>query len=350
MAIGLAGVLLALLQPEVRRFLRLERSRPIQVPELDRKQNARFSFSFQYPVTWDRHDPANQDGYRFQNPKDSRVSLSAWGRYSHLAGDSDSSGTGEVLYGSRDSPEFSHFANELINRARLDSRILDHRAHGLHTFSWREDGGRICESRGDLPGLRLKRELLKSGTRYISNEVWTLFDGIEYGICFEVPLSEFKRYEDLALSLVSSLRIIRRDYFNQISSAKGMDGLEGESGSSLHNHTPSETQSIPIPLVVDMPYSAARLGLKAAGWQHMALPAYGYNQSRQKDVSERPDEAELCNAFPELEECSAQGHCRMRFFDHQGNQLFVVTYGPILSDRQLVRNWWLIDKQPRDDL
>ena len=71
----------------------------------------------------------------------------------------------------------------------------------------------------------------------------------------------------------------------------------------------------------------------------MALPAYGYSEDHPKVVSECPGHSEICNALPELEACSSNGHCRMRFYDHQGNQLIVTTYGRVLTENQLVRYW-----------
>jgi len=107
---------------------------------------------------------------------------------------------------------------------------------------------------------------------------------------------------------------------------------------------PIQKSSLPIPLVVEMPYSVARYELRKAGWQHMALPAYGYSEDHPKVVSECPGHPEICNALPELEACSSQGYCRMRFYDHQGNQLIVSAYGQVLTENQLVRCWWIEDK------
>jgi hypothetical protein len=193
--IALVGLILALVIPEVRRFIGLEQSPPVAAPALERIQSARFSFSFAYPVTWDRHDPINGDGYQFLDPKDSRVSVAAWGSHAHRSYD-----------------EFYEYAEKLKKDVdRSGSKILDSRPHGLHTFSWLKEDGDLVETREDIPGLRLKRQLHISGTKYISQEVRAFYDGIEYGICFQAPSSEFKKYEDLALILVSSLRVLKRN-------------------------------------------------------------------------------------------------------------------------------------------
>jgi hypothetical protein len=120
---------------------------------------------------------------------------------------------------------------------------------------------------------------------------------------------------------------------------------ERKSKTELHPRLDSiRKSSLPIPLVVGMPYSVVRYELRKAGWQHMALPAYGYNEEHPKVMSECPGHPEVCNSLPELEACSSQGHCRMRFHDHEGNQLIVSTYGPVLTKDQLVRYWWIEDK------
>ena len=49
--------------------------------DLETEVNPRFGFSFSYPKTWDRVDPANADGSSYFDPKEPRVSFSAWGGY-----------------------------------------------------------------------------------------------------------------------------------------------------------------------------------------------------------------------------------------------------------------------------
>lgn len=192
---GLGLIAAVVVIPEVRRFLGLEQAPQVPLPELDRMQIPRFSFSFAHPVTWDRHDPVNGDGCTFVDPKDSRVSIAAWGSHA-----------------SRDYEDFSEYVDELKERPKDDaSKLLDSRPHGLHAFSWSKDGADTVETREDIPGLRLKHQFNESGIPYISHQIRALYDGIEYGICFRAPKSEIKKYEDLSLALISSLRIIKRE-------------------------------------------------------------------------------------------------------------------------------------------
>ena len=78
-----------------------------------------------------------------------------------------------------------------------------------------------------------------------------------------------------------------------------------------------------------MKYNHARKVVLDFGFQAPQLPAYGYSREHSKVVSECFGSVDLCNKFPEIESCSGQGYCRMSFKDVYGNELVIITYGPL---------------------
>jgi hypothetical protein len=73
----------------------------------------------------------------------------------------------------------------------------------------------------------------------------------------------------------------------------------------------------------DMPYATLRKRLTGAGWLPLRDPMCRENVG---------GEAKVCRELPEVESCSGDGHCAMRFANAaEGKRMRVTTYGP--SDR-----------------
>ncbi len=73
-------------------------------------------------------------------------------------------------------------------------------------------------------------------------------------------------------------------------------------------------------LITGMPYAEMRKDLLAEGWLPLRDPKCWENAG---------SHAALCNALPEAENCSADGHCVMNFAsDRDRAKLHVVAYGP----------------------
>jgi len=70
----------------------------------------------------------------------------------------------------------------------------------------------------------------------------------------------------------------------------------------------------------DMPYAELRKRFLAENWLPLREPACWHNIG---------GDAEVCNALPEVDSCSADGYCSMRFANRElGMQARIVTYGP----------------------
>ncbi len=108
---------------------------------------------------------------------------------------------------------------------------------------------------------------------------------------------------------------------------------------------PAYAESLEIKLRKNMPYRDAKTLLVNSGWQHAGLPAYSYRKSDQKVISDCFGEVKICNEYPEMQNCSGQGYCKMLFYDHFGNNLSVTTYGPLVSERLHVIGWSLDKKE-----
>jgi hypothetical protein len=108
---------------------------------------------------------------------------------------------------------------------------------------------------------------------------------------------------------------------------------------------PATAQSLgrhlPFSLRVNMLYVEAKNQLVAGGWQYDTLPAYGYSSDSKKVIEECKGDVKMCNEYPEIGHCSAQGHCAMYFRDHYGNTLRITTYGPMRPERLHVIGWAL---------
>lgn len=89
---------------------------------------------------------------------------------------------------------------------------------------------------------------------------------------------------------------------------------------------PASAEVLEIKLRKNMPYQEAKNLLVNAGWQYANLPAYGYQATDRKVISECSGQVKFCNDYPELSSCG-QGYCAMTFYDHFGNVLSVTTYG-----------------------
>jgi hypothetical protein len=85
----------------------------------------------------------------------------------------------------------------------------------------------------------------------------------------------------------------------------------------------------PTPLKQGMQYVEARKALIDAGWQAPVLPAYGYDEKSEKVIEECSGDVAMCNAFPEIRNCSGQGYCVMEFTNKAGDKLEVTTYGEL---------------------
>lgn len=109
----------------------------------------------------------------------------------------------------------------------------------------------------------------------------------------------------------------------------------------LNSVFPAYAEIPEIRLRKSMSYLDARTLLINAGWQYADLPAYGYNESDPKVISECFGEIRICNKYPEIEHCSGQGYCKMLFYDHFGNKLAVTTYGPLTSEKLHIIGWSL---------
>jgi hypothetical protein len=109
----------------------------------------------------------------------------------------------------------------------------------------------------------------------------------------------------------------------------------------LNSASPTYAEVLAIKLRKNMPYLAAKALLVNAGWQHANLPAYGYSESEPKVISECFGKIKICNEYPEIENCSGQGYCKMLFYDHFGNKLSVTTYGSLMSEKLHVIGWKL---------
>ncbi len=85
----------------------------------------------------------------------------------------------------------------------------------------------------------------------------------------------------------------------------------------------------PTPLKQGMPYVGARKLLIDAGWQAPILPSGGYDEKSKKVVEECSGDVAMCNAFPEIRNCSGQGYCLMEFTNELGEKLEITTYGDL---------------------
>ena len=84
------------------------------------------------------------------------------------------------------------------------------------------------------------------------------------------------------------------------------------------------------PIKQGQPYVKARQIVLAHGFQAPVIPPYGYQANDQKVISDCFGDVALCNRFPEIESCSGQGQCAMRFLDAYGHTLSIFTYGPLV--------------------
>jgi hypothetical protein len=55
------------------------------------------------------------------------------------------------------------------------------------------------------------------------------------------------------------------------------------------------------------------------------------------------ENALICRKMPEIEDCSADGYCRMNFSDDQGNKISVVTFGDGPGDPSEVVNGFEVE-------
>ncbi len=98
-------------------------------------------------------------------------------------------------------------------------------------------------------------------------------------------------------------------------------------------------QCLQIPLRMNMGYTEAKQKLVDLGWQYESLPAYGYQETDEKVISQCVT-IDVCNEYPEIDVCGS-GHCSMLFNDHLGNFLSVTTYGDLESNTAYVTGWQL---------
>lgn len=99
--------------------------------------------------------------------------------------------------------------------------------------------------------------------------------------------------------------------------------------SVLATSVPAQARCAAPRISQGMNYGKARRIAIAAGFQTPSLPAYGYSKDDPKVVSECFGNPTLCNKFPEIDSCSGQGQCTMKFSDAYGTTLSISTYGPL---------------------
>jgi hypothetical protein len=96
----------------------------------------------------------------------------------------------------------------------------------------------------------------------------------------------------------------------------------------------NDAASSAAPLKKGMPYVEARKRLTEAGWSVPALPAGGYGRNAKKVVEECSGDVAMCDAFPEIRNCSGTGYCLMVLTDRAGDSLEVTTYGDLSGDNR----------------
>lgn len=80
-----------------------------------------------------------------------------------------------------------------------------------------------------------------------------------------------------------------------------------------------------------MLYVEARKLLMAAGWQAPIHSTFGEDANAKKVTEECSGDVAMCNAFPEIRNCSGQGYCLMEFTNKNGFKLEITTYGDLSS-------------------
>jgi hypothetical protein len=168
----------------------------VAIQELDTEVNSRFGFSFSYPHTWDRSDPANADGNSYTDPKDQRVSFSAWGGFAVVTQNLDD------------------FASFTLRSAETQPgfRLILNQESGRHLIGWDTVGTTFIETRQPIEGRRIVYEIRESAERYTVMQVFTQVDDIQFSLQCRAPSSLFSAYEDLFLTLSSSLRVLSKKH------------------------------------------------------------------------------------------------------------------------------------------
>lgn len=100
-----------------------------------------------------------------------------------------------------------------------------------------------------------------------------------------------------------------------------------------------------VKLRQNISYDEGKKNLVDSGWQHENLPPYGYQETNPKVSSECYGDVNICNEYPEIDSCSSDGYCLMKFYDHFRNQLFVTTYGPLLTSKLHIVGWTVVENK-----
>ncbi|WP_024890163.1 hypothetical protein [Luteimonas huabeiensis] len=105
-----------------------------------------------------------------------------------------------------------------------------------------------------------------------------------------------------------------------------------------------------------MAYADLRRAIIAQGWQPTSQPDCKRNVvggDFERICAHTPNRCEMCDRRPELEICSGDGHCLLRFASRDGRQTLTInTYGTIedaevSGDASRLRvPWW--DVQPAE--
>lgn len=164
--------------------------------DLETEINTRFGFSFSYPKTWDRADPANADGNSYFDPKEPGVSLTAWGGFAVV------------------SPTLDDYVSFSLHQAERHSgfKLLLDRESGRMLVGWDTLGSGSTETREQIQGRRIVYEVNDSSKRYTIMQVFTQVDSVQFSLRCRAPSSLYPAYQDLFLRLVSSLRVLSKEH------------------------------------------------------------------------------------------------------------------------------------------
>ncbi len=160
--------------------------------------NSRFAFSFDYPKTWDRTDPANSDGNTYICPKNDFVTLRVWGSWSG------------ALMGDATTEEFL--------RQKAKYNLVSKRESGKNYYEWNEIDDDVVETREQIPGIRMVYEYFDTDRKVKMRAllIETTHNDRSVSLMCEAPANLYPSYEDLFLELGSRLRILKLPEFETI--------------------------------------------------------------------------------------------------------------------------------------
>ena len=152
--------------------------------------NPRFGFSFSEPLSWDRIDPHNNDGYKYMNPEDSNVHFSLSGQYDALE-----LSTIEAIV------EW-HLS---IYKKKKGFKLVSSNESGRILYDYPDEKTVV---RQNVSGWKMIYDSLHEGKRIRSMDFISKFDDTIFHIHCQAPKNQFKKYENFFMKIITSFSIL----------------------------------------------------------------------------------------------------------------------------------------------